>query len=125
MPFARSARFRSGEIGKAGARMGIDHPDRRRFAVQVRDHAGEDDMFVDVGEITGVKSMAVVHSLDAPGTVSALSKIAIIALAPSSSPSVSLSAVARSISKARARCNVAPVKEKTRTMVRTLLAASV
>ena len=60
-PLSRPARLRAREIVQARARMGVDHPERRRFLLQVRDDARERGVLDDVGEAPGVEGVAIVH----------------------------------------------------------------
>jgi hypothetical protein len=41
--------------------MGVDHPERRRLLAQVGQDAGNDDVLDHIGEVAGVKGVAVVH----------------------------------------------------------------
>src|SRR5262249_53564543 len=60
-PFPGATRLGSGKVVATAARMGVDDAERRRLAAQVQENAGEHRMLDDVGEIAGVKSMAIVH----------------------------------------------------------------
>src|SRR5437588_1153954 len=60
-PLARAVRFRAGQVGEAGARVRIDDPERRGLDAQVHDHPRKDRVLDDLGEISGVKGVAIVH----------------------------------------------------------------
>ena len=62
-PFAGTARLGAGQIVKARPRMGIDHAEGGRLFLQVGDHARERRVLDDIGEISGMKRVAVIHRL--------------------------------------------------------------
>ena len=51
------------EIVAAGAGVGVDEAERRLLLGEIDENAGEDRVLEDVGEIAGVKGVAVVHRL--------------------------------------------------------------
>ena len=60
-PFARAPRLFPREVVTPGARMRVDEAQRRGLARQIDENAREQRMLEHVGEIAGVKRMAVVH----------------------------------------------------------------
>ena len=50
-----------GEIVKAGARMRIEEPEGRRFFPQMRYHARQDRVLDDLGKISGVIGVTIIH----------------------------------------------------------------
>ena len=60
-PFLRLAGLGAGEIVAAGAGMGVDDAEGRRLVAQMHQHAAQHRVLDDVGEISGVIGVAVVH----------------------------------------------------------------
>ena len=65
-PFASAARLLAGKIVEALARMGVDHAERRWLLPEVGKDAGNDDVLEHIGEIAGMKGVAVVDRNDPP-----------------------------------------------------------
>ena len=61
VPFAAAVRFPPGKIVEPGAGMGVDHPERRGLGAQIMQDAAKHRMFEHIGEITGMKSVAIVQ----------------------------------------------------------------
>jgi hypothetical protein len=61
-PFSGPARLRPGEIVEAGAGMGVEDAERAWLAAQMRNDTRQRRMFDDVGEISRVKAVPVVHA---------------------------------------------------------------
>ena len=53
--------MRAGKIIATGAGMAVDHAETGGLAPQIGEDARQHDMLVDVGEITGVKRVLIVH----------------------------------------------------------------
>src|SRR5271157_4899630 len=66
-PFAGAACLRPGQIVNTGSRMRVDHAKRRRLFPQMQNDADKHRMFEHVGEISGVKGVAIVHPLRPTG----------------------------------------------------------
>src|ERR1700719_1047189 len=62
-PFAAARGFGAGEIIETRSGMGIDRPKRRRLAAEMDKQARQHRMLDDVGEISSVKGMTVVHGV--------------------------------------------------------------
>ena len=60
-PLAAAARLGAGEIIAAGAGMGIEDAERRRLRAQMQQDAHEHRVLEDIGEVAGVKGVAIVH----------------------------------------------------------------
>src|SRR5262249_23348411 len=60
-PFATSRGLRPGKVVTAGAGMGIDDAKGGRLEPQIREHTPEHSVFVNVGEVAGMKNVAVGH----------------------------------------------------------------
>ena len=60
-PFAAAPRLLSGEVVTAGAGMGVDDAERRRFLAQMHEDAHQHRVLDHIGEIAGVKGVAIIH----------------------------------------------------------------
>jgi hypothetical protein len=60
-PFAATGRFGTVEIISAGPGMGIDDPESSELEAQVKKYAHKNRMFVHIGEIPGMKGVAIIH----------------------------------------------------------------
>jgi hypothetical protein len=63
-PFAGLLRFFGRQVVKAGAGMGVDHPERFVLALEIVEDARQHRVFDHVGEIARVIAVAVVHTLN-------------------------------------------------------------
>jgi hypothetical protein len=61
-PLAAAARLVACEIVEAGTCMGVDHAEGGGLLLQMKQDAREHDVLDDIGEVAGVKGMAVVHA---------------------------------------------------------------
>jgi hypothetical protein len=64
-PFSGAARLGAGQIVLTRPRMGIDDAEGRRLFLQVGDDACKRRVLDDIGEISGVERVAVIHRLAA------------------------------------------------------------
>ena len=71
-PFAGALGGAGGQVVAAGARMGVQHEDRRRFALQRVDQPDQQRVLHAVGETAGVEGVAVVHRTLTPGQAATL-----------------------------------------------------
>ena len=60
-PFPGAGSLGPAKVGQSGARVGIDHPERGGLLAQMHDHPTKDRVLDDLGEISGVKRMAIIH----------------------------------------------------------------
>ncbi|MEE8658801.1 hypothetical protein DOFOFD_07230 [Acetobacteraceae bacterium EV16P] len=61
-PFPRFLRFLGVELIQTFARMCVEHGETRILAFEMRQKVNQKGMFDDVGEISGVKCVAVIHA---------------------------------------------------------------
>jgi hypothetical protein len=61
-PFAGAAGSLACQIVDADAGMAVEDAERRRLGLEALNHPGEHDVLQDVGMISGVKGVAVVHA---------------------------------------------------------------
>ena len=61
LPLAAAGRFSAAQIVTAGARMGVDHAERRRLGFQIGQDARQHRVLVHVGEIAGMECVLIIH----------------------------------------------------------------
>ena len=61
MPFTAAGRVAGKKIVSARAGMSIKNAERRGLLAQISEYRRQNGVFVNVGEITGVKRVAVIH----------------------------------------------------------------